>query len=97
MGSVVVIIAPPCVDEEFGVAKAVEEMLVETFVAQASVEAFNKAVLHRFSRCNEVPGHTALLAPFEDDVRRKLYAVIRDDHVGLASQFDDLVELTCHP
>ena len=96
MGSVVIVVAPPCVDDEFGVAKAVEEMLVETFVTQSAIEAFNKAVLHRLTRCDEVPGHTALLAPFEHDVRGKLRAVVRDDHAGRASELDDLVELTRH-
>lgn len=68
MGSVVVVIAPPCVDDEFGVAEAIEEMFVEAFVAKASVEAFDKAVLHRLAGCDEVPGHAALLAPFEHDI-----------------------------
>ena len=76
--------------------KAVEDMRVETLVTQSAIEAFNKAVLHRLTRCDEVPGHTALPAPFEHDVRGKLRAVVGDDHVGLASQFEGLVELTRH-
>lgn len=36
MRSVVVVIAPPCVDDEFGVADAIEEMFVEAFISEAA-------------------------------------------------------------
>ena len=68
MWSVVVVVASPCVDDEFGVAEPFEEMFVQTLVTQTSVEAFDKAILHRFSWGDEVPGHAAFLAPFEHGI-----------------------------
>lgn len=96
MWSVVIVIAPPCVDDKFGVAQPLEEVFVEALVTQPSVEALNEAILHRLTRGNEVPGYAAVFAPFEHDVRGKLGAVIRDDHVGLSPQLNDLVELARH-
>jgi hypothetical protein len=40
-----------------------EQMLVEALVAQATVEAFDEAILHRFTRCNVVPFDATLLLP----------------------------------
>ncbi|MDB5657682.1 MAG: hypothetical protein JWS10_297, partial [Cypionkella sp.] len=39
-----VVVVAPCRDQVAGMAQGVEEMLVEAFVAQPAVEAFDKAV-----------------------------------------------------
>ena len=53
---------PPCV------GKVVEQVLIQAFVAQPSVEALDEAVLHWFSGCDVMPFDAALISPFEDGV-----------------------------
>ena len=60
MGAVMVVVAPPCVDDEFGVTEAVEEMFIEVFAAQTSVEALYKAALHRLAGSDEAPVRNVL-------------------------------------
>jgi hypothetical protein len=38
-------VAPPALDDDLGLAESVEDFAVEQFVAQASVEALDGAVL----------------------------------------------------
>jgi hypothetical protein len=45
-----------------------EEVLVETFVAQALVEAFDQAVLHWLARRNVMPFNACVLLPAEDGI-----------------------------
>jgi hypothetical protein len=43
-------------------------VLVEALVAQPAIEAPDKAILHRFARCDVVPFDVTLLLPGEDGV-----------------------------
>ena len=43
-------------------------MFIEALVAQAAVEAFDEAILHRFARCDVVPFDATLLLPGQDGV-----------------------------
>ena len=56
---VVVVIAP---DGQIltRIRGAVEDLLVQAFVAQASVEAFDQAILLRFTGVDVVPGHAGI-------------------------------------
>lgn len=73
--------------------EAFEEVFVQAFIPQPAVEAFDEAVLHRLAGGDEVPGHAAFPAPSEHGVGGKLRPVIRDDHAGLASKLDELIQL----
>ena len=53
-------------------AQAVEQVLVEQFIAHAAVEAFNEAILHRLARRDVVPVDLAVLLPFQDGVGSQL-------------------------
>ena len=97
MGSVVIVVAPPCVDDEAGMTEAFEEVFVQAFIPQPAVEAFDEAVLHRLAGGDEVPGHAAFPAPSEHGVGGKLRPVIRDEHAGLASKLDELIQLARNP
>ena len=46
MCAVLIVVGPPCFDDVFGVGVAGEDAFVQALVAQAAIEAFNKAVLH---------------------------------------------------
>lgn len=65
-----VIVVSPVFDSLPGMAVAGEQVLVEAFVAQASVEALHEAVLHWLARRNVMPVDGMVLLPFEDGVRR---------------------------
>ena len=51
----VVVVVPPGIEHEAGVGQRREQRLVEAFVTQAAVEAFDEAVLHRLARCDVMP------------------------------------------
>jgi hypothetical protein len=58
IGSLSVVVAPPCLDDDLGLGEAVEDLAVEQFVAKLRVEALTVAVLPR------LPGSmTAVFAP----------------------------------
>lgn len=56
-------VVPPIRQHLAGVRQAPEHRLVQQIVAQATVEAFDEAALHRFARCNVVPGDARFLLP----------------------------------
>ena len=64
VGAVVGVVVTPSPDQATGVAPIGEQMLVEAFATQRSVEALDEAVLHRFARSDRVPFNSALLLPF---------------------------------
>ena len=68
MGSLSVVVLPPCFDDLTCLVEVGEQVLVEALVAQPAVEALNKAILHRFARCNVVPFDVVLLLPGQDGV-----------------------------
>ena len=72
-------------------------MLVQALVPEPAVEALDEAVLHRLAGGDEVPGHTAFPAPSEHGIGGKLCSIVRDDHAGLASKLDDLIQLARNP
>ena len=92
MRSVVFVVVTPARDDLAGMAVTPEQMLVQTFIAQPTVERFNEAVLHRFARRDVVPLDAALLLPLKNGVRRQLGAVVRDHHAGIAPDAGDPVQ-----
>ena len=55
-----------------GIREAVEYLLIQALVSQTAVEAFDQAILLRFSWIDVVPGHAGIAFPFEDRVRGEL-------------------------
>src|ERR1051325_1312240 len=66
-------------DDAARVLETDEPVLVEAFVAEPSIEAFDKAVLHRFSRLDELEFHAVLLSPLIESVADELRTVVADD------------------
>ena len=58
------------------IGEAAEQALVQELVSHAAVERLHEAVLHGFSRCNEVPGEPRVLALHQHRVRGELRAVV---------------------
>ncbi len=67
----VVVVAP---EGQFAasVRQAVEDFLVQTFVAQAAVEGLDVAILLRLSGVDVVPFDTVLVCPFQDRLAGEL-------------------------
>ena len=93
MRAVVIVVVAPCRNQMAGMAQRREQVLVQAFVPQATIEALHEAVLHRLSRCDVVPFNLPILLPFEHGVRRQLGAVVTDDHAGGATRLRDPVQL----
>lgn len=49
-----------------GAGEAVEDFLIEAFVPQFSIEAFNQAILRRLARGGTMPGDASLVLPRQD-------------------------------
>ena len=94
MRSEAVVVAPPCFDRFSCMSEAAEEMLIEAFVSQPAVEAFDEPVLHGLARLNVMPFDLALLLLLKNGVRCQLRAVVADDHARVAAPFGDAVKLT---
>ena len=63
--NVVVVVAPQS-QLLAGIGEAVEDLLVEAFIPEAAVEAFDQPVLLWLSRVDVVPSHAGIARPFED-------------------------------
>ena len=62
----IVAIAAPEGQRLAGVGEAVEDFLVQAFVAQAAVEALDQTVLLGLARIDAMPGDAGITCPFED-------------------------------
>ena len=92
-----VVVDPPRLDDGPGRRQAPEQMLIQALVAQAPVQALDKAVLLRLAGGDVVPRDRTLLLSAKDGVRGQRGAVVRDDHQRLAPSRDDPVEFACDP
>ena len=65
----VIVVVAPCRNQMAGMAQCREQVFVEAFIPQASVEALHEAVLHRFARRDVMPFDLAILLPIQHGVR----------------------------
>ena len=84
MGPDVVVVVAPEGQFAAGISQAVEDFLVQAFVAQAVVEAFDVAILLRLARVDVVPFDAVRVGPFQDGLAGELGSVVADDASGLA-------------
>ena len=61
------------------VCQAVEDLLVETFIAQAAVEGLDIAVLLRLAWIDVVPFYAVVVRPLQDRLAGELGPVVTDD------------------
>ena len=71
-------------------------MLVETFVAEGSVEALHKRVLGWLAGLNEVQANAASVGPTVQSMADELRPVVRDDDFGQPTLLDELLEHSSH-
>src|SRR5208283_4736466 len=77
--TLLVIVPPPLLDDLPGIADGNEPVLVQALVAELAVEALDIAVLHRFSRLDEVLLHPFGEAPLVQRTPGELRAVVGAD------------------
>jgi hypothetical protein len=78
-----VAIERPRFDDPARHRQAAGHMLVEAFVAEAAVEAFDKRVLDRLARRDVVPSDAAFFLLAQHGVRGQLGAVVANNHQRL--------------
>lgn len=77
-----IVVAAPFFERLAWLHRRGEQGLVQKFVAQASVEAFDEGVRNRLSGIDIGPIDLGLLGPAKDGVARQLGAVVADDVLG---------------
>ena len=93
MWAVVVEVGAPERHQIASMARAVERVLIQEFIAHAPVEALHKALLHGLAGGDLGPCELAVLLPFQDRVRGQFGPIVRDHHAGIAPHFGDPVQL----
>jgi len=68
MWSFNIVVGSPIFDHLAGMAVAGEQVFVQAFVTQSSIEAFDEAVLHRIARLDVMPFDTTVLLPLQDGI-----------------------------
>lgn len=63
MRSVGVVVDPPFFDELAGLVEVGEQVLIQALVPKSAIEAFDKAIPHRFARRDIVPFDSLLVLP----------------------------------
>lgn len=79
------------------VIQAVEDLLVQKFVPEAAVEAFDEGILLGLARVDLVPRHAILVGPFQDGPTGELGSIVADNTAGFAVDPDKGAEFTGNP
>src|SRR6202051_1553910 len=81
MWSHLVVIDPPAFDGLPRIVQSEKPVFVEVLLAELAMEAFDVAVLHRPSWCDEVQCNLVLIGPLVQSLRGELRAVINDNPI----------------
>lgn len=71
----VVVVVSPQGQLAAGIGQAVEDLLIQAFVAQATIEGLDEAVLLRLARIDVMPFDAVFVGPFQDGLAGELGAV----------------------
>ena len=88
---------PPCLDDPSRRSQRGEKVFVQTLVAQATIKAFNEAVLLRLARRDLMPLDPCVLAPRQHGVTGQLGAVVANHHARQPSTLGDGAQLANDP
>ena len=97
MGSLDVVVPAPCRDQAASMAQGIEEVLIQTLISEAPVEALDKTILHRLSGSNVMPLNLAVMLPLEDRIGGELSPIVADHHIRQSSHLGDLIQLPGNP
>jgi hypothetical protein len=80
-----------------GIGQAVEDLLVEAFIAQAAIEALDAAILLRLARVDVMPLDLVVVRPLQDRLAGELGAIVTDDASRFSIDADQRVQFPCDP
>ena len=75
-----VVVRPPCLDDPSRRSQRREQVLVQALVPQATIKAFDEAVLLRLTGRDVMPLDPVVLALGKDGVTGQLGAIVADHH-----------------
>ena len=93
MRAAIVVIAAPSAKRQARMGEVIEDLFIEELVAQESVEAFDEGVLHRLAGRDIMPANASVVLPIEHCAAGQLCPIVTDDHLRLAVEPDERVEL----
>lgn len=88
-----IVVASPIFQNEPHVRDRSEQRLIQQFVAQATIEGFDKTILLRLSRGNIAPADTAPVGPVQDRVRCQFGAIVTNDRFGTIMDLRQTIQL----
>ena len=97
VGTVAVIILSPLFEEAPGFRQGNENILVQAFITQPSVETFHETVIGRFPRPTVLQANIMFLRPFIQGVPCKLRAIVRKKPAWQASLQPKAFQHLHHP
>ena len=83
MRSDVVVVLSPLINFKASFVQASEPMLIQAFVSELAIQAFNKSVLCRLAWLDKAKRDIGFLAPEEHSFAGELSAIVADDLLGL--------------
>jgi hypothetical protein len=92
-----VIILPPLLQFSPGLPHRGEQPLVEAFIPEPTIEAFDERILRRLSGCVVMPFDVALLRPAQDLHAGEFRPIVADDHMRLAALADQGCQFARYP
>ncbi|MPN40286.1 hypothetical protein SDC9_187822 [bioreactor metagenome] len=79
MGPLGIVFLPPVFDDLTGMAHRHEPVLVQTFIPELTVEAFDVSILLWFAWLNEAQAQSLAICPFIEHLAGEFRAVIDGD------------------
>ncbi len=91
-----VVVQSPIFDDLAGFFQRKELVLVQAFVAEATVEALDICVLRRLPRRDMEQANTAIGGPSEHRQARKFRTIVHDDRFRISAHAADRIENSRH-
>jgi hypothetical protein len=95
VGSELIVVMSPDLDEASGLLEAPEPTFVEAFIFEPAVEAFAGAVLLGYSGLDEVVPDLSLVTPLTEGPAGEFWPVVGDDDFWPTALVDDQIQHDC--
>src|ERR671911_2569783 len=83
-----IVVGDPGGDELTSLIEIKEQAFIEKLIAHTSIKGYDVAILHGLTRRDVVPFDAVILCPAQDGIGGELGAVVRNDHLRLATARD---------
>ena len=93
----IVVVVAPKGPRATGISEAVGYFFIEAFIAQATVEGLDIAILLRFAGVDVMPLDLVVVGPFQDGLAGELGAVVRNYTGGFSVDPDERIQFPRDP